>query len=157
MQLEVAGRDWCDFFVYTRRGHFLERVQRDLQLTDELVESCCEFFAKYVAPEMIHAQLTPADVPSSVPATTLSQLPPAVTTAQKRRRSRAKRTVTARPVYFCNMCNKQCKEVGDMEEQDDQSVGCDQCQRWYHWNCVGFSGLQEDSQWYCLECETNEQ
>ena len=26
-QLGVTGKEWCDFFVYTKAGHFLERVQ----------------------------------------------------------------------------------------------------------------------------------
>lgn len=48
-------------------------------------------------------------------------------------------------IWICPGCNK----------PDDGSpmIGCDQCDDWYHWPCVGI--LQpppEDQQWFCVKC-----
>ncbi|KAL0968741.1 hypothetical protein UPYG_G00271120 [Umbra pygmaea] len=48
-------------------------------------------------------------------------------------------------IWICPGCNK----------QDDGSpmVGCDDCDDWYHWPCVGMSSAPpEDQQWFCVKC-----
>uniref|UniRef100_A0A8C7G9W5 Transcription initiation factor TFIID subunit 3 n=1 Tax=Oncorhynchus kisutch TaxID=8019 RepID=A0A8C7G9W5_ONCKI len=48
-------------------------------------------------------------------------------------------------VWICPGCNK----------PDDGSpmIGCDDCDDWYHWPCVGMvSAPPEDQQWFCVKC-----
>lgn len=48
-------------------------------------------------------------------------------------------------IWICPGCNK----------PDDGSpmIGCDECDDWYHWPCVGIvAAPPEDQQWYCVKC-----
>ncbi|XP_047660314.1 transcription initiation factor TFIID subunit 3 isoform X2 [Tachysurus fulvidraco] len=48
-------------------------------------------------------------------------------------------------IWICPGCNK----------PDDGSpmIGCDECDDWYHWLCVGISTAPpEDQPWYCVKC-----
>ncbi|XP_041692854.2 transcription initiation factor TFIID subunit 3-like isoform X1 [Coregonus clupeaformis] len=48
-------------------------------------------------------------------------------------------------IWICPGCNK----------RDDGSpmIGCDDCDDWYHWPCVGMvSAPPEDQQWFCVKC-----
>ncbi|NP_001364051.1 TATA-box binding protein associated factor 3 S homeolog [Xenopus laevis] len=50
-------------------------------------------------------------------------------------------------IWICPGCNK----------PDDGSpmIGCDQCDDWYHWPCVGLTAAPpEDDQWFCTKCES---
>ncbi|XP_056429233.1 transcription initiation factor TFIID subunit 3 [Hyla sarda] len=47
-------------------------------------------------------------------------------------------------IWICPGCNK----------QDDGSpmIGCDGCDDWYHWPCVGLTAEPEEEEWYCRKC-----
>ena len=48
-----------------------------------------------------------------------------------------------------------CFSCGDSFNNDEDCVGCDSCWRWYHYQCVGFDCLPEESEeWYCLICSS---
>ncbi|XP_042542101.1 transcription initiation factor TFIID subunit 3 [Dipodomys spectabilis] len=51
-------------------------------------------------------------------------------------------------IWFCPGCNK----------PDDGSpmIGCDGCDDWYHWPCVGLMAAPpEEMQWFCAKCSAN--
>lgn len=48
-------------------------------------------------------------------------------------------------IWICPGCNK----------PDDGSpmIGCDECDDWYHWPCVGLQAAPpEDQSWFCVKC-----
>lgn len=48
-------------------------------------------------------------------------------------------------IWICPACAK----------PDDGSpmIGCDQCDDWYHWECVGITvPPSEEEQWFCVRC-----
>lgn len=50
-------------------------------------------------------------------------------------------------IWICPGCNK----------PDDGSpmIGCDDCDDWYHWPCVGMlTAPPEDQQWFCVKCSS---
>lgn len=50
-------------------------------------------------------------------------------------------------IWICPGCNK----------PDDGSpmIGCDDCDDWYHWPCVGLlSAPPEDQPWFCVKCSS---
>uniref|UniRef100_A0A914HHC8 PHD-type domain-containing protein n=1 Tax=Globodera rostochiensis TaxID=31243 RepID=A0A914HHC8_GLORO len=50
------------------------------------------------------------------------------------------------PIWICPTCS-----VAYVEGQE--MVACDDCDRWYHWGCVGILiPPPERAQWYCTEC-----
>jgi len=53
-------------------------------------------------------------------------------------------------VWICPACGK----------QDDGSpmIGCDQCDDWYHWLCVGINSEPSENQdWFCTRCMAKKQ
>lgn len=50
-------------------------------------------------------------------------------------------------IWICPGCNK----------PDDGSpmIGCDDCDDWYHWTCIGLHAAPpEDQQWFCIKCSS---
>ena len=53
VQLGVTQRPWCDFFVYSRHGYFLERIAFDSNYWQYCKEMCTDFFTEYVLPNFV--------------------------------------------------------------------------------------------------------
>nr|XP_001814148.1 PREDICTED: transcription initiation factor TFIID subunit 3 isoform X2 [Tribolium castaneum] len=63
----------------------------------------------------------------------------------KKRRTPVKKDADGNEVWICPGCGS----------QDDGSpmIGCDGCDAWYHWVCVGIQVPPDDSEdWYCRHC-----
>lgn len=92
---------------------------------------------------------TSADKPR-MPPPDLPPMPP--TLAQKR----AQRTVITETVgSFVNEIGEKIWICPACTMQDDGSpmIGCDVCDDWYHWVCVGIKKEpEEDDPWYCSKC-----
>ncbi|XP_062580353.1 uncharacterized protein LOC134242281 [Saccostrea cucullata] len=52
-QLGMTGKKWCDFFVYTKAGYFLERVHLNQEVWDEIKACVKEFFTKHLAQKLV--------------------------------------------------------------------------------------------------------
>ena len=75
----------------------------------------------------------------------------------KKRRLMKQHTTAAKkkavgPIYLCGVCHLICEYQTNLESESDNSVGCEKCQIWFHWGCVGFDGDQSDDDWYCQKC-----
>ena len=65
--------------------------------------------------------------------------------------------------FPCGICGKECVNVESLKDAqfEDFSAGCDMCQLWFHYMCVGLKGnepeLQEGSnlEYYCPKCQTS--
>jgi hypothetical protein len=176
-QMGVVHRPWCDLFVFTRRGAVRTRVEEDSDYWAMLRDKLDYFFREVLAVMCFEsAAASPAIVPPSAAG------PAVVPPVQARTRSvivspasatipvhcvkcppkatggrRVKKCATLKPVmpvYLCKVCDKVVKETVDIPE--DNSIGCDQCGRWYHWICVNIHAsspeVATDSKWYCKIC-----
>ncbi|GFO07408.1 transcription initiation factor tfiid subunit 3 [Plakobranchus ocellatus] len=47
-------------------------------------------------------------------------------------------------VWICPGCKK--------PDDGSEMVGCDMCDNWYHWPCVGITKEPEEPQWFCPKC-----
>lgn len=47
MQLHITGREWCDFFQWTPKGHKNERVYKDPLWWDRIIDTLRDFFMVY--------------------------------------------------------------------------------------------------------------
>ncbi|XP_052284872.1 transcription initiation factor TFIID subunit 3-like isoform X1 [Dreissena polymorpha] len=92
----------------------------------------------------------PADRPK-MPPPSLPPMPPS--SAQKRG---AQRTVILETVgSFVNESGEKIWICPSCTMQDDGSpmIGCDSCDDWYHWACVGIKvAPEEEESWYCSKC-----
>ena len=48
----VTQVEWCDFFVWSPRGHFLERLALDHSYVEMLVDSASLFFQECITPRL---------------------------------------------------------------------------------------------------------
>ena len=53
IQLGVFKMSWCDFFVFTQKGYFLERVYFNDSVWTKVAKSAEFFFLNYVAKELV--------------------------------------------------------------------------------------------------------
>ena len=55
VQAEMGAfqRCWCDFFVYSRHGYYLERIFFDESYWQEIDEASELFFLNWLTPELI--------------------------------------------------------------------------------------------------------
>ncbi len=49
VQMFVTGRDWCDFFQYSPKGHKLERIERDDDWLATNIPALRQFHAEYLS------------------------------------------------------------------------------------------------------------
>lgn len=52
-QMAISGRHWCDFFVYSRHGFYLERIKFNPGFWSNCFKSLIDFFTKFMAQELI--------------------------------------------------------------------------------------------------------
>ncbi|XP_048862677.1 transcription initiation factor TFIID subunit 3-like [Brienomyrus brachyistius] len=107
-------------------------------------------------PVILH--LPPTAPPSASPAPVLPLPPSSLPSASSSKmpvRSVITETVSTyvirdesgNQIWICPGCNK----------PDDGSpmIGCDDCDDWYHWPCVGvLAAPPEDVQWFCTKCDS---
>ncbi|XP_072027925.1 uncharacterized protein [Amphiura filiformis] len=54
------------------------------------------------------------------------------------------------------MCTCLCP-VCKLPEDGRDMVGCDACDTWYHWSCVGIEEEPIEDKWYCIQCINRQQ
>ena len=149
-QLGVTNKQWGDFFVYTRHGHYLQRIQFDQLKFNSILSASHSFFHQYVANELVFQtiknQLTAQMSTSSDPAE-IQQLDHHFDPAK----NIAEIYKTVKEVYLCGTCNSVCKDKP--EEDHDNSVACDFCDIWYHWGCIGLNIDNINEEFVCPKCE----
>ena len=53
MQMAVTKREWCDFFVWSKSGFHLERINFDSDLWMSYETTLTEGFLKYIVPSIV--------------------------------------------------------------------------------------------------------
>ena len=58
------------------------------------------------------------------------------------------------PVYMCNICNCECKQLSAERPWKDNLIFCDRCHKWCHFVCVNIFNIDDDDQlgedrWFC--------
>lgn len=56
-QMAISKRNYCDFFVYTHKGYFLERVNFENNYWCQIFNNLEIFFNDYLADELVHNTL----------------------------------------------------------------------------------------------------
>jgi transcription initiation factor TFIID subunit 3 len=90
------------------------------------------------------------------PATTSAAVPATATVAPKSKGGVIGGTITTQTVgYYIDDEGNQIWICPACGKQDDGSpmIGCDECDDWYHWLCVGIQQEPEETQnWFCQRC-----
>ena len=164
-QMAVAGVNYCDFFVYTDKGHHLERIMFDYDFWEEKEKLLTEFWRQYLSKELIFSSL--ANTITIREENVLSDHsyhgnPVSADLALANQPStsgvlKAKRGPLLKPkmplVYMCGKCGGDL--VDEPDNIQDESVECSKCQMWYHTRCVQLSNVDNVSgaiKWHCYQC-----
>ncbi len=60
MQIYVTGRLWCDYFIWSEHGHFLQRIHRNKEtdkLWKKMEEKLVKFWENDLAPELVDSRM----------------------------------------------------------------------------------------------------
>ena len=153
-QLGVFKMSWCDFFVFTHKGYFLERVYFNDSVWTEIVKSAEFFFLNYVAKELVEPNVILSKEIVTLPAyksKTSADLCKRTNTKTKKVQPKLK-VRQERPLYFCKVCQKECKDIDDFSDENEDSVACDSCNNWFHCQCVNFEAKNINNSWFCSSC-----
>jgi len=52
---------------------------------------------------------------------------------------------TGEIIWICPHCK--------MPDDGSPMIGCDECDDWYHWPCVGLKSEPSDEEWFCSGCK----
>ena len=144
-QLAVTQRQWCDFFVYSCNGTFLERVLYEESYYKEVHENLIFFFKSFIAPKILEG---PSLESSTLVNDQISEDISSPTMAVEVQQSGS--------VCFCVICKNQVFEKENIKSFGQRSICCDLCDTWFHFSCVGIkkSSLKNMDTWLCSRCST---
>ena len=163
-QMGVAGVKYCDFWVFTYKGHHLETIEFDEEFWKNVINSIDNFWTKYVAPILIasNGQLTPVKVmqpiAASTPSTSRESLQPiaASTPSTSQESNNESAPVIENGDYECGVCGCACKGEAEIKTYKDYSIGCDLCGKWFHLPCIKLNRKSKElkwPQWFCKNCK----
>lgn len=136
-QLALSNRHYCDFFVYTCNGYFIQRLNFDSSYFSKILKNLIYFFEHIIAPEIIYRTLKNKQV-CNLQAESETQTV----------------NIKLQTTYFCPMCHNVVKEVENVKMFSDQSLSCDVCNFWFHFKCVKMnkSKVAKIVNWTCPQC-----
>ena len=57
--------------------------------------------------------------------------------------------VKKNPAWFCGSCAK------EIDDNTEDSIICDSCLSWFHFNCLGLKKPPKIKEWFCRQCHVN--
>jgi hypothetical protein len=166
-QMAFCNARYCNFFVYTSRGYYLERVAFDTRLWQDMLEELRNFWITFVAPYILSPQVQHVSEAKSVQdakhSSEVSEIINATNTSvscssidevgSKKRRSTGKKSVGQPKRKLCrfslNSCSGKatprvylCAACGTDTRNSSAnvtafSIECEDCHVWYHLGCLG--------------------
>ena len=158
-QMGLSGRKWCDFVVFTVKcmqddvDPLIVRVLFNEDIFKELCESGEKFWFGHLLPEIVYPKLeeeterlghsmNKANVDSVKENTDhlyAMQLDSNLSSG-----------------YNCPVCHRLCVDEKDITAPNEKSVGCDGCNAWFHFGCVGMNAKKleniGENNWFCIVC-----
>ena len=120
------------------------------------MEKASLFWYQYLGKEVLFPRLTKVTTSNDITTKKCTEninIP--ITRRKQNELKKSKNTKTMPdPVYLCGECNKDIKS--NTEEFKDNSIECDNCNRWCHFKCVNIkdeNDIPTDTEaWLCPEC-----
>ncbi|XP_050404746.2 uncharacterized protein LOC126820664 [Patella vulgata] len=178
-QMGISHLPWCDFFVYTRHGHFLERIPFDEKHFKNIICNCDQFYSEFVIPTILNKSgdynidvqvdvhnisdaeydvhnISDAEYDihniSDAEYDNYMKITKPITNQVNPPCKRRKTKHSPLPIYLCEICLNVCVSEDSIDNSDCNSVLCDKCLLWYHFKCVDYIDGSED-EWFCPNCK----
>ena len=160
-QMGITGMKWCDFVVFTMKcmedevDPLIIRVQFDNKVFGTLANAAEKFWYEHLLREMVvkqlggevHGAVESLNVPSDIQANVVEQTDHLYATLLHSNTSSGNN---------CPICHILCVHEKDISAFSDRSIGCDGCNAWFHFGCIGMTPkkLKEigEKSWFCIVC-----
>ena len=154
VQMWCTGHRWCDFVVRTvskSNNIYVERILFDEEYIANIQPKLYHFFVNGVIAELSSGAIHKVVTDNSVRKVMDSIL------VRISKNELSSTTSQIHVAYPCGVCNEECES--DPGEDGRSSIGCDLCNRWFHFCCVGIKGSEEflkkrRSAWKCSACNS---
>ena len=158
-QMAVLSVKYCDFFVYTKHGFLMDRVNFDNTYWNNLLVKLERFWKQFIAPEMLTGKIhTSIEVPKK-----MIELDHVYATDNTNQKTPKPKTSKPGPlqkpvlpqVFLCPTCGEECSITPKSKEE--QSVLCNLCNNWEHLHCGGLRSeaeAQSNIFWLCQKCKS---
>ena len=141
-QMGITKINQAIFFVYTHHGYFMQKIDFDLELWEQMVIKFNYFWSKYIAQEILGGNSDKASCSKG-----LSSMP-VVSLLNANKNKNAVNTE--------NVCVICLKEMAHQPKSPaDYSIFCESCKQWCHILCAGVTEDQcndEHFNWRCQLC-----
>ena len=161
-EMGITGRKWCHFIVFTVKclqddvDPLIIRVEFDNEVFLTLVQAAEKFWYEHLFREMISKQLEGDGVDSVVESQNVAD---DIQENRKENTDHLYATVLDSNTSSgnnCPICHRLCEYEKDISGFINRSVGCDGCNAWFHFGCIGITPkmLKDigDKSWFCIVC-----
>lgn len=147
VQMWATGFTWCDFVVRTiskEENIFVERIPFNSQYIASIKPKLLSFFINGIVPELTTRKIEMLLITKSVQKVISSILDKID-------------SCDTRVTYLSYPCGVCARQVGMDAEDTDSSIGCDNCNLWFHFKCQGIKGTEKflkrrKAAWKCSSC-----
>lgn len=145
-QMGITGVEQAIFFVFTHHGHYVEMIEFDSALWEQMLYKFNYFWYKYVAPHICIKGTTVSNVPKSSASLNTKPITELLSDASINDEN-------APTNLLCGTCLKIIVE--QPKSPDDYSSVCDHCKQWYHNTCANIKDedfYNNNFIWTCSLC-----
>ncbi|XP_078586122.1 uncharacterized protein LOC144868000 [Branchiostoma floridae x Branchiostoma japonicum] len=151
-QMALTGCKSCMFYAYSRHGSVRVNIEFDNEYWEGICAALDFFFEEYVAPELLTGKLK-KEMDAVVESDT-NQASSSSSSQTDTSTGTSSQAASLPSPAMCPKCAKPCLE--NCKKFSEGSVGCDACDKWYHFKCVGLKTWKQverlPDSWKCPDC-----
>ena len=161
-QMGITGRKWCHFVVFSVKclqdevDPLIIRVEFDNEVFLTLVRAGEKFWYEHLLHEMIVKKLKGDEIDFAVESQN------GVADMEGNRKENSDHMYATQldsntsSGNNCPICHTLCQYEKDISGFINRSIGCDGCNAWFHFGCIGITPkmLKDigDKSWFCIVC-----
>ena len=166
-QMGITNRCWCDFVMCVGDKVFVERIDFDEKVWNDLQKSLVQFFRRLLLPEIISNENRPQNQVRETRKNFSKE------SVQKRKRAEEEEAAMSvlnvetsvdvlmedmdiheGDTSYCPICKLLCKDI--VKSFQNNSVQCESCFYWFHMKCLKMTRKKfrafDDKPYQCSEC-----
>ena len=156
-QMACTSTHYCDFFVYSPFGYFLERIKFDCEEWVRIAQKVEQFWLNQVGPCLLEGYTEFRNKDNSTDHCYGKRSADNISASDKVQKPKGTKGVLTkkciRLMYICNICQEEC--VDEPKTHSETSIECSVCKSWVHSNCTNImpGNLPLDNErWKCDNC-----
>ena len=161
LQMGITGRKWCDFVVFTCKcledavDPLIIRVEFDKVHYLSIVNAAEKFWYEHLLREMVLKEMVSGQVECEID-TIKSNCDSEKQATNNDHCYASVLNSNTSSGNNCPICHVVCGNEEDIKTFVQRSIGCDGCNAWFHFSCIGMTAkkLKEmgENNWFCTVC-----